>query len=119
MTEADTAPSARARHWLIDAALGGLAAVGAISKAKAALPEPTPVVLAPVLAAPSPPPDPEPVALIAFVHPVPGHEVVSPFGLRQMPWEAGGRLHAGLDIAAPQGVPVTAAAHGMPETEKS
>jgi murein DD-endopeptidase MepM/ murein hydrolase activator NlpD len=113
LTEADTAPGARTRHWLIDAALGGLAALGAITMAKAALPEPTPVVLTPILAAPSPPHEPEPVELIAFVHPVPGHEVVSPFGLRQMPWEAGGRLHAGLDIAAPQGATVTAAADGV------
>ena len=51
--------------------------------------------------------------LIAFEEPVPGHAVVSPFGLRQMPWEEGGRLHEGVDISADFGVPVRAAADGV------
>ena len=55
----------------------------------------------------------EPQILIAFEEPVPGHAVVSPFGLRQMPWEEGGRLHEGVDISADAGVPVRAAADGM------
>ena len=50
--------------------------------------------------------------LIAFVEPVPGHAVVSPFGLRQLPWEENGRLHEGVDISADAGVPVRAAADG-------
>ena len=50
--------------------------------------------------------------LIAFVEPVPGHAVVSPFGLRQLPWEENGRLHEGVDISADAGVPVRVAADG-------
>ena len=51
--------------------------------------------------------------LIAFVEPVPGHAVVSPFGLRQLPWEENGRLHEGVDISADAGVPVRVAADGV------
>ncbi|WP_337185834.1 M23 family metallopeptidase [Phenylobacterium sp.] len=51
--------------------------------------------------------------LIAFREPVPGHAVVSPFGLRQLPWEGSGRLHEGVDISADSGVPVIAAAEGV------
>lgn len=51
--------------------------------------------------------------LIAFEEPVPGHAVVSPFGLRQLPWEGNGRLHEGVDISADLGVPVVAVADGV------
>lgn len=50
--------------------------------------------------------------LIAFEEPVPGHAVVSPFGLRQLPWEGNGRLHEGVDISADSGVAVVAVADG-------
>ena len=36
-----------------------------------------------------------------FVSPLAGYAVTSPFGLRKMPWEGGGRLHEAADIAAP------------------
>lgn len=51
--------------------------------------------------------------LIAFEEPVPGHAVVSPFGLRQLPWEGNGRLHEGVDISADSGVPAVAVADGV------
>ena len=42
----------------------------------------------------------------AFASPLSGFAVNSPFGLRKMPWEEGGRLHEGVDIAAPVGTPI-------------
>ncbi|MFA7264698.1 MAG: M23 family metallopeptidase, partial [Caulobacter sp.] len=42
----------------------------------------------------------------AFAEPLAGFAVNSPFGLRKMPWEDGGRLHEGIDIAAPIGTPI-------------
>jgi hypothetical protein len=54
-----------------------------------------------------------PAPFIAFGDPVPGYPVISPFGLRQLPWEEAGRLHKGVDIAAPMGTPVLAAADGV------
>jgi murein DD-endopeptidase MepM/ murein hydrolase activator NlpD len=53
------------------------------------------------------------VRLISFDDPVPGHEINSPFGLRKLPWEKAGRLHAGVDIAAPNGSPVVATTDGV------
>jgi len=53
-----------------------------------------------------------PLSLAGFGEPLPGLEVVSPFGLRQLPWEAHPRLHAGVDIAAPLGTGVLAVAAG-------
>ena len=116
----DTSPahSGRSRHWLIDAFAGGSLALGLITVADAALPrlERTPP-LPSRIAAPAPPPAPAAPApapaLIAFQAPAPGYPVISPFGLRQLPWEKGGRLHAGVDIAAPAGLPVVAAADGV------
>jgi len=110
----------RARQWVFDAAIGAAAALVAITAAEAALPGKTarltaaslkPAVIAVVPAVaetPAPPP-----ALIAFAEPVPGYAVVSPFGLRKLPWEEGGRLHEGVDISAPTGVAVLAAADGV------
>lgn len=48
-----------------------------------------------------------------FDDPVPGHDIVSPFGLRQLPWEAQARLHAGVDIAAPAGTLARLVADGV------
>lgn len=45
-------------------------------------------------------------AKFAFLAPLNGFAVNSPFGLRKMPWEEGGRLHEGVDIAAPNGTPI-------------
>lgn len=67
---------------------------------------------APVAAAPAPPP-PEPEPEYAFGEPVPGHQINSPFGLRRMPWENHGRLHEGVDIAAPSGAKVLAVEDGV------
>lgn len=106
----------RPRRRLIDAVVGGGAALCLITAAHAALPrlEHSPLLARPkapqVRRAPLPPPAPPP--LLAFQDPEPGYAVVSPFGLRQLPWEASGRLHAGIDIAAPAGLPVLAAADG-------
>ncbi len=63
-------------------------------------------------AAPARAPAP-PAAAIAFGEPAPGYPVISPFGLRQLPWEEAGRLHKGVDIAAPMRTPVLAAADGV------
>ena len=117
VTDTPGGRNGRARHWLVDAAIGGSLALGLITVADAALPriERTPpdrprLAHAPPAAptAPAPPP-----ALIAFREPAPGYPVISPFGLRQLPWEESGRLHAGVDIAAPAGFPVLAAADGV------
>lgn len=48
-----------------------------------------------------------------FDAPLPGRVVNSPFGLRQLPWEENGRLHQGVDIAAPSGAAVKVAADGV------
>ena len=108
----------RARRRLIDALFGGGAALCLITAAHAALPrfEGSPLfsrqrpvqVVRGALAPPA-----APAAFLAFQDPEPGYAVVSPFGLRQLPWEASGRLHAGIDIAAPAGLPVLAAADGV------
>jgi hypothetical protein len=94
---------------MFDAALGAAVALGAITIAHAALPEreapaPRAAVAAVAPVAPS--------HLIAFVQPVAGEEIISPFGLRQLPWEENGRLHEGVDIAAGYGAPVLAVADG-------
>ena len=50
--------------------------------------------------------------VLAFNAPVSGFSINSPFGMRRMPWEEGGRLHEGVDIAAPAGTGVTATLPG-------
>lgn len=51
--------------------------------------------------------------VLAFNAPVPGFAINSPFGMRRMPWEEGGRLHEGVDIAAPAGTHVAATLPGV------
>ncbi len=48
-----------------------------------------------------------------FISPLAGYAVNSPFGMRKMPWEGGGRLHEGVDIAAPSGAAVRATSAGV------
>jgi murein DD-endopeptidase MepM/ murein hydrolase activator NlpD len=59
-------------------------------------------------AEPAPPPP-----AFQFDAPLPGRVIDSPFGMRQLPWEENGRLHQGIDIAAPSGAPVKIAADGV------
>jgi murein DD-endopeptidase MepM/ murein hydrolase activator NlpD len=49
---------------------------------------------------------------IVFSEPVPGFAINSKFGLRRLGGEPGARQHKGVDIAAPQGTSVQAAAEG-------
>lgn len=91
-------------------ALNGAMALGAWMAETHAVPAPAPVV-APKVEAPEPPPPPPPA--YQFDAPLPGRVVNSPFGLRQMPWEENGRLHEGVDIAAPGGAAVKVAAAGV------
>lgn len=67
-------------------------------------------------AAVQPAPEPEiqaPPPAFVFDAPLPGRVINSPFGLRQLPWEESGRLHQGVDIAAPAGAAVKVAADGV------
>lgn len=54
-----------------------------------------------------------PIRIIRFEAPVRGHDVNSRYGTRSLPGEAGPRLHAGIDIAAPTGTPVLATSEGV------
>ena len=100
------------------AALGGAIVVWGMINAVTAVgamnegldkPAPTPVVTP--VTAPEPPPPPPPA--FVFDAPLPGRVINSPFGLRQMPWEENGRLHEGVDIAAPAGAPVHVVTDGV------
>jgi murein DD-endopeptidase MepM/ murein hydrolase activator NlpD len=105
--------------WRAGVAFAALAAtVAAIpAAANANLPALKPLVLsmpqakpaAPVVQTPPAPPAPA----FAFADPLPGREIGSPFGLRELPWEARGRLHEGVDIAAPTGEAVHATLPGV------
>lgn len=103
--------------WLVDGILGASMALVAITAAQAALPAwaltlapraPATQGVAQTQVRPAAPP-----VLIAFADPLPGAEIESPFGLRQLPWEGAGRLHAGIDLLAPAGAHVLAAADGV------
>lgn len=105
--------------WQAGVAFAALAAtvIAIPAAANANLPALRPIVLAqparpattPVAA--TPPATPEPA--FAFTDPLPGREIGSPFGLRELPWEARGRLHEGVDIAAPTGEAVHATLPGV------
>jgi len=90
---------------------GAVNAVTTIGAMSAGLEQPAPATAAEPVTAPEPPPPPPPA--FVFDAPLPGHVVNSPFGLRQMPWEENGRLHEGVDIAAPVGAPVHVATDGI------
>ena len=109
-------PKTRVRRRAAEAVIVAVSALSAVAVAHASLLSPalaplrsTPVTvsIAPVV------PVAEDEILISFEEPVPGHAVVSPFGLRQLPWEGSGRLHEGVDISADTGVPVRVAAVGV------
>lgn len=86
-----------------------LAAAGAITAASAEVPlaytftDPAPAVA----------PLPEPVAMPTFVFssPMPGFAINSRFGFRKLPGEKG-RMHEGVDYAAPTGAPIECASEG-------
>jgi hypothetical protein len=101
--------------WHAGIAFAALAAtVAAIpAVANANLPAFKPLAVArPAAAAAETPPAP-PAPEFAFADPLPGREIGSPFGLRELPWEARGRLHEGVDIAAPTGEAVHATLPGV------
>ncbi len=113
-------PKWRGKRGVAEAAIVVVAALSAFAVAHASLLTSSKVThpvatAAKIAAAPSLPAGEarvEDAFLIAFGEPVPGHAVVSPFGLRQLPWEENGRLHEGVDISADAGVPVRVAADG-------
>lgn len=122
MTQQSLAVQGRTPNWIADLVVGGTAALLAITVAQAALPDqgqrlpkltishgPAAVAEAEP-AAPAPPAEPQG---IVFGEPVPGYPIISPFGLRKLPWEEYGRLHQGVDIAAPAGLPVQVIADGV------
>lgn len=98
----------RARHGIVHVLAGTAVALAAVTMAWAAIPQPHP---APAPVAPTVEPAPEP--LVSFATPVAGEPVISPWGLRRLPWERQGRLHAGVDIAAPSGAPIASVADGI------
>jgi hypothetical protein len=123
LTRKSSTISARTPNWVDETFLWTTGALAVLAVAAAIPPpgawpagvrggarEPAPPPWRGVIAVATGPAAPPP--LISFGEPVPGYPVVSPFGLRQLPWEEGGRLHKGVDIAAPKDTPVLAAADG-------
>ena len=107
------------RPWAVDTMVCGAGALAAVTLIQASLPAHTSLPSEAVESSPAPteavPAAATPLGrdLVAFVQPVAGYPVISPFGLRKLPWEEHGRLHAGVDIAAPSGVKVRATADGV------
>lgn len=109
-------PKARMRRRVAEVTIVAVSALSAVAVAHASLLAPAFTPLGPTHAAvPVMPvaPATDDDVLIAFQEPVPGHAVVSPFGLRQLPWEGAGRLHEGVDISADAGAAVRVAADGV------
>jgi hypothetical protein len=92
--------------------LNGAMALGEWVSRAAPVADPTPAIVpvAPKVEAAEPAPPPP---AFQFDAPLPGRVINSPFGLRQLPWEENGRLHEGVDIAAPGGAAVKVAADGV------
>lgn len=113
MTSRDSAASGRLRHFWIEGVFGAGLTLALVTAACAALPsKDSPTRMRPPVVAEAPPPPPPPPVFECGV-PVPGQTIDSPFGLRRLPWERHGRLHEGVDIAAPVGRPVLAVADGI------
>lgn len=110
----DSAEPGRTRHFWVEGAVVAGLTLAVVTAACAALPahgkKPAlkPVVVAAAPPAPAPPPP-----VFDCGQPVPGQQIDSPFGLRRLPWERHGRLHEGVDIAAPVGDKVLAVADGI------
>lgn len=122
MTQQSLTAESRSPNWIADLVVGGTAALLAVTVAQAALPDQSARLAKLTIpqrpaaeAVPPPAVAAEPVGPqeIVFGEPVPGYPVISPFGLRKLPWEEHGRLHQGVDIAAPSGLPVQAIADGV------
>ena len=114
MQDPTLAPAGHGRHGLVDVLFGAAVALVAIAAADAAPARHHQARAAPRAMAANlcDIPKPAPV-LIAFREPLADATVGSKFGLRQLPWEAHGRLHAGVDLEAPGPEAITASADGV------
>ena len=111
-TLADRPPYSRVAFIALVGVIGLVVALNAGSALQVLAGERAPVAVAVVEASVDEVEPPPPPAFV-FDTPLPGREVNSPFGLRQLPWEENGRLHEGVDIAAPAGSPIQAATDGI------
>lgn len=117
MDQQATALAAAQPHWIADMVVGVTGALAAITVAHAALPMNSKAALVAPRPAAADMRGPQSVSeappAFTFLDPVAGYDVISPFGLRKLPWEERGRLHAGVDVAAPAGYPIQATADGV------
>jgi len=98
------------------ALVGVVATVGVLNAGtalRAFAAEPAPAAVPPTIVEVAQPLPLPPTPAFVFDTPLPGQVVNSPFGLRQLPWEENGRLHEGVDIAAPKGSAIVAATDGV------